>query len=92
MTAQNHGFCVDASGAAEVTHVSGNLARRDALRGELEQVDADVYLVEIKAAAIAVVAETALARGRELVFADNELVGDSVDEQLLVLAKEPVRQ
>jgi cyclic 2,3-diphosphoglycerate synthase len=77
---------------AEVAHVSGNLARREALRAELESVDADVYLVEIKAAAIDVVAETALARGRELVFADNELVGQGIDAQLLALAKEPVRQ
>jgi cyclic 2,3-diphosphoglycerate synthase len=75
---------------AEVTHVSGNLARRDALRDELEQVDADVYLVEIKAAAIDVVAEAALERGRELVFADNELVSDTdLDAQLQTLAKEP---
>jgi len=75
---------------AEVTHVSGNLARREALRAELEQVDADVYLVEIKAAAIDVVAEAALERGRELVFADNELVSDGdFDAQLQALAKEP---
>jgi cyclic 2,3-diphosphoglycerate synthetase len=75
---------------AEVVHVSGNLARREALRAELEQVAADVYLVEIKAAAIDVVAEAALARERELVFADNELVGDGLDERLLALVKEPV--
>jgi cyclic 2,3-diphosphoglycerate synthetase len=77
---------------AEVAHVSGNLARREALHAELERVDADVYLVEIKAAAIDVVAEAALARGRELVFADNELVGHDIDAQLLALTKEPVRQ
>jgi cyclic 2,3-diphosphoglycerate synthetase len=77
---------------AEVAHVSGNLARREALRAELETVDADLYLVEIKAAAIDVVAEAALARGRELLFADNELVGTGIDTQLLALAKEPVRQ
>jgi len=77
---------------ADVVHVSGNLARREALRAELEGVDADLYLVEIKAAAIDVVAETALERGRELVFADNELVGDEVDSRLLALVKEPVRQ
>jgi cyclic 2,3-diphosphoglycerate synthetase len=75
---------------AEVVHVSGNLARRDALREELELVDAEVYLVEIKAAAIDVVAEAALERGRDLVFADNELVGEDVDEHFLALVKEPV--
>ena len=72
---------------ADVTYVSGNLARREALQAELEQVDADVYLVEIKAAAIDVVAEAALSQGRELVFADNELVTDAdLDGQLLALA------
>jgi cyclic 2,3-diphosphoglycerate synthetase len=75
---------------AEVIHVSGNLARRDALREELERVDAETYLVEIKAAAIDVVAEAALARGRELLFADNELVGDGLDAALLALAPERV--
>jgi len=37
-------------------------------------LDAEVYLVEIKAAGIDVVAETARARGAEVVFADNEPV------------------
>jgi cyclic 2,3-diphosphoglycerate synthetase len=59
---------------AEVVHASANLADRDALRGELARVDAEVYLVEIKAAGIDVVAETARARGAEVVFADNDVV------------------
>jgi cyclic 2,3-diphosphoglycerate synthetase len=75
---------------ADVVHVSGNLARREALREELDRVDADTYLVEIKAAAIDVVAESAVARGRELVFADNELIGERVDEALLTLAPKRV--
>jgi cyclic 2,3-diphosphoglycerate synthase len=81
----------DAHGA-KVVHVSGNLARRAALRAELDRVDADVFLVEIKAAAIDVVAEAALARGCELVFADNELVsGDrDVDSELRALVPERV--
>jgi cyclic 2,3-diphosphoglycerate synthase len=58
---------------AEVVHVSTSLARRDDLRRELETVDAEVYLVEIKAAAIDVVAESAAARGIPVVFADNEV-------------------
>jgi cyclic 2,3-diphosphoglycerate synthetase len=37
-------------------------------------VDADTYVVEIKAAAIDMVAEAALERGVKLVFADNEVV------------------
>jgi cyclic 2,3-diphosphoglycerate synthase len=74
---------------AEVVHVSGNLARRGALSDELERVDAEVYLVEIKAAAIDVVAESAVARGAEVVFADNELVPAGVhdlDTELIRLA------
>ena len=59
---------------ADVVLVSGNLARRSDLREELERVDAEVFLVEIKAAAIDVVAEAASERGVEVVFADNELV------------------
>jgi cyclic 2,3-diphosphoglycerate synthetase len=76
---------------AEVVHVSGNLARRAELRTELERVEAEVYLVEIKAAAIDVVAEAALTRGLEIAFADNELVqaGDrSIDAELLALAEQ----
>ena len=73
---------------ADVVHVSRNLARRDLLALELATLDVDTYLVEIKAAAIDVVAEAAVERGRELVFADNELVGDGIDEQLLALTPE----
>jgi cyclic 2,3-diphosphoglycerate synthetase len=59
---------------AEVTAVSRNLADRSKLREDLARADADVYLVEIKAAAIDVVAETAQERGAEVVFAENEVV------------------
>jgi cyclic 2,3-diphosphoglycerate synthetase len=59
---------------ADVVHVSRNLADRGALREELARVDADVYVVELKAAAIDVVAEAALQRGVEVVLAENELV------------------
>jgi cyclic 2,3-diphosphoglycerate synthase len=83
---------------AEVVHVSRNLADRAALREELGHVEADAYLVEIKAAAIDVVAEAAAARGVECLFADNEvrpLPGEGdLDAELLSLAeaaqKEPV--
>jgi cyclic 2,3-diphosphoglycerate synthase len=59
---------------AEVVHASARLADRDALREELARVDAEVYLVEIKAAGIDVVADAARSRGAEVVFADNEPV------------------
>jgi cyclic 2,3-diphosphoglycerate synthase len=75
---------------ADVVHVSGNLSKRDKLCEEMERVDADVYLVEIKAAAIEVVAEAALEQGLEVVFADNEvraLPGEpDLDEALVALA------
>ena len=76
---------------AEIVHVSRNLARRDALRDELERVDADVYLVELKAAAVDVVAEAALARGAEVVLAANDVVSDELDDRVRDLAKAAVR-
>ena len=66
-------------------HVSQNLADRAALHAELERVDADTYLVEIKAAAIDVVAAHAKERGARVVFADNEVVADGLDEAVLDL-------
>lgn len=75
---------------AEIVHVSRNLANRDALRAEFEQIDADVYLVELKAAAIDVVAEEAAARGAELVFAANDVSGDGLDEAVLSLLPQRV--
>jgi cyclic 2,3-diphosphoglycerate synthetase len=76
---------------ADVVHVSRNLARRDQLAAELEELDAEVFLVEIKAAAIEVVAEAARERGAEVVFADNEVVADGLDDALLALVPQKVR-
>ena len=59
---------------ADVVHVSGALADRDRLRRELERVHAGVFLVELKAAAIDVVAEEARSRGAELVLVANDVV------------------
>lgn len=70
---------------ADVVHVSRNLARRDLLRDELARVVADTYLVELKAAAIDVVAEHALERGAQLVLARNDVVAPGLDEQILLL-------
>jgi cyclic 2,3-diphosphoglycerate synthase len=76
---------------ADVVHVSGNLADRAALRKELPGVAADVYLVELKAAAIDVVAEHALGAGVEVVLAANDVVSVShergLDELLLEMAR-----
>ena len=76
---------------ADVVHVSRNLARRDELREELERVDAEVYLVELKAAAVDVVAEAALDRGAEVVLAANDVVSDELDQRVADLAKQAVR-
>jgi cyclic 2,3-diphosphoglycerate synthetase len=75
---------------ADVVHVSRNLADREALRGELQRIDADVYLVELKAAAIDVVAEAAAARGVALVLAANDVTGDGLDEAVLSLLAQQV--
>jgi cyclic 2,3-diphosphoglycerate synthetase len=60
-------------GATDVS-VSCNLANREKLREDLGHTEADVYLVEIKAAAIDVVCERAKERGIDVVFADNEVL------------------
>jgi cyclic 2,3-diphosphoglycerate synthetase len=58
----------------EIVSVSRNLSDRAKLREDLARADADVFVVEIKAAAIDVVAEAARERGAEVVFAENEVV------------------
>jgi cyclic 2,3-diphosphoglycerate synthase len=75
---------------ADVIHVSRNLADRAALRAELAGIDAEVYVVELKAAAIDVVAEAAVERGAEVVPAENEVVAAGLDDALLALIPEQV--
>jgi cyclic 2,3-diphosphoglycerate synthase len=72
---------------ADVVSVSRNLASRSLLREDLKRADADVFLVELKAAAIDVVAEAAAARGVELVLAANDVVSPGLDEELLAFAE-----
>jgi cyclic 2,3-diphosphoglycerate synthetase len=80
------------TGPAPVGHLEGvvfssqNLADRGLLLRDLDAVDADVYLVELKAAAIDLVVEQAVARGVEVVLAENEVVAPGVDEAMLTLA------
>jgi cyclic 2,3-diphosphoglycerate synthetase len=74
----------------EVVSVSRNLADRRALGEDLRSVDAEVYLVELKAAAIDAVAEAAAERGARLVLADNEVVAPGLDDRLLALADQAV--
>ena len=83
-----------ALGAGASLHVSGSLAERAGLRAELELVDADVFLVELKAAAVDVVVEEAHRRGVRVVIATNDVVplaGDAdLDAELDRLASEAV--
>jgi cyclic 2,3-diphosphoglycerate synthase len=72
---------------AEVVSVSRNLADRARLSEDLERTDADVYLVEIKAAAIDLVAVAAQARGVDVVFAENEVVAPGLDQEILRLVR-----
>ena len=68
---------------------STNLARRGALAADLERAaaeDCDVYLTELKAAAIDTVARHALARGARVVFVRNRPMG--ADEALVNLYRD----
>jgi len=67
------GHLRDELGAAEVT-ISCNLSRREQLREDVQRADADVFVVEIKAAAIDVVARAAAERDVPVVFADNDVI------------------
>ena len=75
---------------AEVAIVCGSLSDRAALRRELDAVDADVYLTELKAAGIDVVAEAGRERGVEVVLAANDVVPlpgqPDIDAELRALA------
>jgi cyclic 2,3-diphosphoglycerate synthase len=75
---------------ADVVAVSANLADRARLRNDLASVDAETYVIEIKAAAIDVVAEAAIERGVRVVFARNDVVSlpgePDLDAELEALA------
>jgi cyclic 2,3-diphosphoglycerate synthetase len=77
---------------ASVSLVSGNLADRGRLRDDLAAADADVFIVELKAAAVDVVVEEAARRGVRVVVASNDVVplpGEgSLDAELDRLAAE----
>ena len=76
---------------ADVVHVSGSLADRAKLRTELAGVEAEVFLVELKAAAIDVVAEAASERGVDVVLAGSDVRtadGEDLAAELLQLAEE----
>jgi cyclic 2,3-diphosphoglycerate synthetase len=81
---------LEAVHGARVVLASGDLASRPRLAAAVRAAaaTADVWVTEIKAAAIDVVAEAAAASGRELVFCDNEAVavdGDDLSAHLAAL-------
>ncbi len=83
------------AGPADIGHLDANLVlasqslgRRDELERELATLEADTYLTELKGAAIDLVAEHALARGRRVVLAANDVVAPGLDEALLELVPE----
>jgi cyclic 2,3-diphosphoglycerate synthase len=81
------------TGPAVLDHLDGvvfasqNLADRPRLAHDLEHANADVYVVELKAAAVDVVAEYAAARGVDVVLAANDVVAPGLDDVLLELAE-----
>ena len=66
------------------------------MRNDLASIDAETYVIEIKAAAIDVVAEAAQERGARVVFARNDVVplpGEpGLDSALLALADAAVAE
>ena len=79
---------LEAEQGAKVVGVSHNLARRPELAADLENTrGADVLLVELKAAAVDVVARLARQRDLDVVFCDNRVVttgGDGTFEDLVL--------
>jgi cyclic 2,3-diphosphoglycerate synthetase len=74
---------------ATVTGTSHNLARRRQLAQDLERVgDADVVLVELKAAGVDVVARAAVERGLDVVFCDNRVVTNGGDGTFEILVQQ----
>jgi cyclic 2,3-diphosphoglycerate synthase len=71
-----------------------NLARRAALADDLDRAvreGCDVWLTELKAAAIDSVAARARAEGVRVVFVRNRPVGDGLDDALVKLYRDAVR-
>jgi cyclic 2,3-diphosphoglycerate synthetase len=81
---------------ADVVASSRNLADRARLREDLASIDAETYVIEMKAAAIDVVAEAAEERGARIVFARNDLVSRpgerDLDEALAEVADAAIRE
>lgn len=85
------GYLEETAGC-EVIGVSGNLSNRRLLAEDLSGMgEADVYLTEIKAAAIDVITTRGSEEGKRVVYCDNDPVGDGLDATLLSLARRVLR-
>src|SRR5687767_7634717 len=75
----------------EVVAASGNLSDRKRLGADLEEMSGvEVYLTEIKAAAVDVVTRRGAVEGKPVFYCDNDPVGQNLDPALLGLAREAV--
>jgi cyclic 2,3-diphosphoglycerate synthetase len=75
----------------EVVATSGTLSDRKRLGEDLDAMaEADVYLTEIKAAAVDVVTRRGAEEGKPVFYCDNDPVGEGLDEELLRVAREAV--
>ncbi len=72
---------------ARVERVSGALSDREALRRELAGIDAETFVIELKAAAVDVVVEEAVTRGARIVLATNDVVPLAGEPSIDVLAE-----
>jgi len=77
---------LEAEHGATVVGTSHNLARRPQLAHDLEHMnEADVLLVELKAAGVDMAARVALERGMDVVFCDNRVVTTGGDDSFEAL-------
>ncbi len=84
---------LEESHGCEVVAVSGNLSDRRRLVADLDAVEgAEAYLTEIKAAAVDVVTRRGAEEGKPVFYCDNNPVGEGLDDALLRVAREALRE
>jgi cyclic 2,3-diphosphoglycerate synthase len=83
---------LEAGYGATVAAVSGSLSSRAALREELSRLDVDAIVVEVKAAAIDVVAEHAATLGIPVILAGNDVIPLSGEPDLDLLLDRLARE
>jgi cyclic 2,3-diphosphoglycerate synthetase len=77
----------------EVVAASGNLSDRTRLAEDLDAMSGvEVYLTEIKAAAVDVVTRRGAEEGKPVLYCDNDPVGEGLDARLLELARAAIAE